>query len=403
MHPDYEMCKALSCGHAFHHECLMNLSNVRGVTFEDLKCPHCGRSSRYVALVADDGDNDGRATLEGGDSLVRSPFVDTLMEDEIMHEPVGDGRDPAVAGSGSSGSGTVAEVAALAAGTPAADDATGESGAPTANAKAKVSTKSRAKPKCAADKAATDTADGGSAETAKSNAKAKAGAVPKSRAKAKAKAKATAMAAAVDDATDAAGAAAAPPNGTAGAAASGAGGDAADDAASVGGNATPRASDSAAVDDDGAPLVAAAKATGKAKSKAKAKAKAQAKAKAAGPESSPPEVAAISSASDAVAANPFGELDVEEQLGDDDLGKALQVSLNAGFQGASLAFGHVSCSTCGEPCSFEKCRLLSKDVWRCNVCGVRVTQLRRALGKWPTDSFCQLAKAPRDPVLAKLP
>ena len=50
---------------------------------------------------------------------------------------------------------------------------------------------------------------------------------------------------------------------------------------------------------------------------------------------------------------------------------------------------------------FKTCRLLSKQkqTWQCSACGVKCTQLRRALGKWPTDAFNLL---PQDSALDRI-
>ena len=53
----------------------------------------------------------------------------------------------------------------------------------------------------------------------------------------------------------------------------------------------------------------------------------------------------------------------------------------------------VYCSTCGNYASFEKCRVLSKreGTWRCSQCRVKMTQLYRGFGSWPTAEFDALS------------
>ena len=49
----------------------------------------------------------------------------------------------------------------------------------------------------------------------------------------------------------------------------------------------------------------------------------------------------------------------------------------------------VFCTTCGSPCSYMKCRILSKrdGTWRCNSCRVRIVQLSRSFDQWPVPGF----------------
>jgi hypothetical protein len=427
MHPDYEECRALSCGHAFHNECLQNLATVREVQIDDLKCPNCGRSSRYVAYVAEDGQG---PTVEGGDS-VRGSIEDTVAvedsqrpADDHTHEP---GTTNGIVGETDDAEGLVdvaAEGERIGLAEPAA-----------AKSKAKAKRTQKAKESGAA--AGSVDAGDGTAATPKAKGKPQARSKPKAKAAAKAAANAEADDAAgrLTDADDVTAAAAdgefgAEGNGTTNAskasvkarakvksaakatpkvaipgkaaeakAAAHAVATSSEASATAAGDAGAIATVEAAADDgDEAPLAQSVQATATGKAKAKAKTKAKAKAKASAESSAKTEEAPAPNET-----NPFGVLDEDEDMDDADLGKALQLSLNSGQSGASLAFGHVTCTSCGVAVEYDKCRLVSKDVWRCHVCGVRITQLRRALGSWPTESFSQLSKVANTPVHRKQP
>ena len=53
----------------------------------------------------------------------------------------------------------------------------------------------------------------------------------------------------------------------------------------------------------------------------------------------------------------------------------------------------VYCSTCGNYATIEKCRIISKreGTWRCSQCRVKITQLYRGFGSWPTAEFNALS------------
>ena len=58
------------------------------------------------------------------------------------------------------------------------------------------------------------------------------------------------------------------------------------------------------------------------------------------------------------------------------------------FQGLAL------CDSCSTYQPFDKVRLRSKvaEAFRCNACHSKQCTLRRAFGRWPTDSFAALDK-----------
>ena len=65
-------------------------------------------------------------------------------------------------------------------------------------------------------------------------------------------------------------------------------------------------------------------------------------------------------------------------------------------QVANQRFGHdVQCEHCGRFVPYTRCRVIGKCTsgrWQCGSCGCKVTQLRRAFGRWPTDDFRKLSE-----------
>ena len=119
----------------------------------------------------------------------------------------------------------------------------------------------------------------------------------------------------------------------------------------------------------------------KAKSKAGGRANAKAKAMAGAPEADAP---------DADVPEPTTQLVVAETVPAVPLPQAVESNDRL----ATLAFGHVICESCGQTVSFTACRIASKGrgSWKCSVCAVKTTQLRRALGAWPSAGFTSLPK-----------
>ena len=119
----------------------------------------------------------------------------------------------------------------------------------------------------------------------------------------------------------------------------------------------------------------------KAKSKAGGRATAKAKAKAGAPEADAP---------DADVPEPATQLVVAETVPAVPLPQAVESNDRL----ATLAFGHVICESCGQSVSFTCCRIASKGrgSWTCSVCATKTSQLRRALGAWPSAGFTSLPK-----------
>jgi hypothetical protein len=65
----------------------------------------------------------------------------------------------------------------------------------------------------------------------------------------------------------------------------------------------------------------------------------------------------------------------------------------------ATASGDVQCQNCKLFCSFQRCRIMSKlsRTWRCHLCSVKCTTLRRHNGTWPTSHFISLSKDSQPP------
>ena len=61
------------------------------------------------------------------------------------------------------------------------------------------------------------------------------------------------------------------------------------------------------------------------------------------------------------------------------------------------------CSTCGNYATVDKCRIISKreGTWRCSQCRVKITQLYRGFGSWPTAEFNALSEKEKQELFQK--
>ena len=50
----------------------------------------------------------------------------------------------------------------------------------------------------------------------------------------------------------------------------------------------------------------------------------------------------------------------------------------------------VFCGWCGNEVSLLRCSCKGSSKYLCNVCQVKIVQLRRAVGQWPTNEFKEL-------------
>ena len=119
----------------------------------------------------------------------------------------------------------------------------------------------------------------------------------------------------------------------------------------------------------------------KAKSKAGGRANAKAKAMAGAPEADAPDADVPEPATQLVGAAAVPAVPLPQAVESND-------------RLATLAFGHVICESCGQTVSFTACRIASKGrgSWKCSVCATKTSQLRRALGAWPSAEFTSLPK-----------
>ncbi len=154
--------------------------------------------------------------------------------------------------------------------------------------------------------------------------------------------------------------------------------------------ATPKPKGQAAAKPKAAGKAAAKpKAAGKAKPEAKRAGKAKAKA-AAKPKAEPKAMAAPQAEHEQAA-----EVEQPEEINEP------ETVVEYNDEMAKLAFGRVKCETCGRDSDFSICRVIAKgrQAWRCNICGVKTTQLRRALGKWPSDRFNNMSQDGMGPLM----
>ena len=119
----------------------------------------------------------------------------------------------------------------------------------------------------------------------------------------------------------------------------------------------------------------------KTKAKAKSKATATAAAKAGGSDLAPPPAKASAQAEETPDTGGAGSSTDIVQCGDSS-------PIDNVFE------GRVLCDSCKHFVHYTSCRVQSKQAqsWRCNACGTKTTQMRRALGNWPTDAFLGLTE-----------
>ena len=329
-----ELLTSLPCGHLFHDDCVTDWIQAENKPLAAMKCCVC------KAPCNDGGHVD--LTLGSGASSSDGPAPAAAADDPMT------GDDDVVLLSESQ----LAQIraqdeAAMSAAAAAAAEAAGQSAAaaaaePAAAKKTKISAKSTPpakKMRLADAEAEPEAATAGPAATEPEAAAAKGKAKGKAKSKAKAKAKATAGQPAENLPTE--------------------NGDELEVAGEAGGGtATPVAAVQAA--EPGPPAAAAAAAAAPGPSAAAAAAESAGDAAEAAAEADP-----VSSS--AAAAAPESAVQIPD----------------------SLWSQRVLCDSCHRMADFRQSRLVAKSAmrWRCHLCGVTVTQLRRHFGAWPVPGW----------------